>query len=99
MIEMLELLPCPFCGGKAEEHYHTPSVRCGNTDCIMHGLGYMHPDLWNTRSDIHAEVTAERDRLREALEIVLRCIDANTLILPGSAYDRMIQKALEGREE
>ena len=54
---MLELLPCPFCGGKAEET-DTGSVMCANNECrIICGVpsNDYRPDhdprkVWNTRA-------------------------------------------------
>ena len=63
---MAELLPCPFCGGRAyigqtkKSLYLQYTVSCGNSRCIAHGLSnpfvthYLTENdaikAWNTRT-------------------------------------------------
>lgn len=66
----MELLPCPFCGGKAVEerpHRGVSVVYCRNIGCPVHAnTGWCDESeesaasLWNTRAN--PPMTTERER-------------------------------------
>lgn len=60
--EVEKLLPCPFCGGKAE--IDAGWAQCSERQCFMSDTG-INPKIWNTRSDLTGAVSGG-----EALEIV-----------------------------
>lgn len=52
---MVELKPCPFCGGEAVETYNTDygmQIYCSNDECVLNELlvSNMSAEKWNTRS-------------------------------------------------
>lgn len=108
-IKPSEILPCPFCGseylqfGDWGTHGAYDKVACGNgcTDWIP-------VERWNSRpvEDSQAariaELEAERDRLREALERVVKLLDRpmlkDDMCLYMDKAIRVAHKALEEQE-
>ena len=64
---MGELLPCPVCRAKAEQHEETRRVRCSNADCMMRlGDARFTVEVWNRRAS--PEVSeAEVERAAKAI--------------------------------
>jgi len=65
--EVEKLLPCPFCGGKAE--IDAGWAQCSERQCFMSDTG-INPKIWNTRSDLTGAVSGGEaldalDRLNE----------------------------------
>ena len=73
---IIELKPCPFCGGDPVEFTYSGSDCVGCKDCIAY-LGGEESDLtrlqlaeaWNSRAEL-ADAQAEIARLRGALESI-----------------------------
>ena len=77
------LLPCPFCGGRAEIYHPSGAggrfqfrVRCTNPDCKAWGPGFerykptekQSAEWWNNRADV--ELFKKIGRLKERIQIV-----------------------------
>ena len=108
-IKPSEILPCPFCGsehfyfGDWGTHGAYNKVSCGN-GCI----DWVPVERWNSRPAEEAlqkriaELEAERDRLREALERVVKLLDRPMLKGDMCLYMdnaiRVARKAQEGVE-
>lgn len=78
---MVELLPCPFCGGLAKpaNTFSAKSIRCSNDKCSVQTLFYQieNPaiEAWNTRAE-SATILTLRDQLAAAeRELAQRKID------------------------
>lgn len=72
------LLPCPFCGGKAlitrfEQGIDAYYVVCGNPKCLA-GIGFELPEAeaiaaWNTRTERTCKPQGEWERVSQTQEI------------------------------
>jgi len=61
---MIELKPCPFCGGKAlHKHKDSEKYKCSNINCDLSTDWF---ENWNTRPG--------EERVERALEVAIRTI-------------------------
>lgn len=109
-IKPSEILPCPFCGsehlyfGDWGTHGAYDKVSCGN-ECI----DWVPVERWNSRPAEEAlqkriaELEAERDRLREALEKIAQwdilARSTRGLVAVIEVLKDRAREALEGEEE
>ena len=69
MSSRIELLPCPFCGGKAEinrfgNFLQSTQYECTDCGCLLEtGEEFNHGTQWNTRA-----MNADKDRLQLAIK-------------------------------
>ena len=101
-----ELLPCPFCGGEAEQL--EAWVKCGNDDCTFYQ--YMtSAKYWNTRATVTPSDKAAA--LEEFIDDARSCNECggddfnlsvetyNTIIAALQTDDSDLVKALESQIE
>lgn len=109
-IKPSEILPCPFCGsehlyfGDWGTHGAYDKVSCGN-ECI----DWVPVERWNSRPAEEAlqkriaELEAERDRLREALEKIAQwdilARSTRGLVAVIEVLKDRAREALKGEEE
>lgn len=81
-MENKELLPCPFCGGKAKHVYfrftETYSVCCRNCGAESNEFDTEEAaiEAWNTRSECTCRNVAEQGVLFECSECGAKTVDA-----------------------
>jgi Lar family restriction alleviation protein len=75
---MIDLKPCPFCGGEAHferigDRRQSTIISCEDCGaCLENGETFNHGTSWNTRADATriSALEAENARLREALNSI-----------------------------
>ncbi len=102
---MIDLKPCPFCGGSAELDADGPSggnfpdpdfrVRCSNGDCPMPPCEYAFTEeqaiaAWNTRT-----ITLTDEEQKELVEVMAKAIALTKVSTPTEKAQAALTSALE----
>lgn len=96
MSDKIELLPCPFCGGKAEKDEATGWIACATARCLAFNVVGSEDD-WNRRAALAEQpdtVPRELYTCTDKGGMRFRVEDRNgTLVLIGSAGCRPATEA------